>query len=331
MQPWLIAVIVAASLLFIFLLFLVFAFIAEGFAFGKRSDKNPLLKYFTAEDFNLNSEPVSAGRGLKGFVYRKGGGNDKKIIIFCHGMGPGHIAYMTEIAYFCNHGYTVLALDSRGCNYSDGKNLKGMYSGVETAKSAVDFVKANFADSKIYLVGHSWGAYSALCASAERKVDAVVAISAPNSPSKTMQEGAANAGMPKFFAAILRPFWWIVSLFKFGAKGNANAAKRARKNDVPTLLIHGDNDKIVTPAKAAYYKAEGKNITKFPVSGKAHNPYNTINAEKKLAELQSGLLRSAKMTEEERYAFFGSFDFAAATEEDLSVMQKIADFIDNIG
>ncbi|MDE7306187.1 MAG: alpha/beta hydrolase, partial [Clostridia bacterium] len=317
----LIATVCAAAVLFIFLLLLVFAFLAEGFAFGKRCDKNPLLKYFTADDFSLTAEPVSAGRGLKGFIYRKDGGKEGKIIIFCHGMGPGHIAYTTEIAYFCNLGYTVLALDSRGCNYSDGKNLKGMYSGVETVKAAIDFVKENFADSKIYLVGHSWGAYSALCASAERKVGAVVAISAPSSPSKTMQEGAANVGMPKILAALLRPLWWIVNLFKFGAKGNANAAKCARKNGVPTLIVHGDKDRIVTPSKAVYYKAEGANITKLLVSGKAHNPYNTENAEKLLAEIPKRL----KSGEEG----MRGFDFNAVTEEDKAVMEKIACFLEN--
>ena len=320
MHPWLIAVICTAAVLFIFLLLLIFAFIAEGFAFGKRYDKNPLLKYFTAEDFSLSAEPVSTGRGLKGFIYRKDISTAEKLIIFCHGMGPGHIAYTTEIAYFCNLGYTVLALDSKGCNFSDGKNLKGMYSGVETAKAAIDYAKAN-SYKKIYLVGHSWGAYSALCASAERKVDAVVAISAPNSPSKTMQEGAVNVGMPKFIAAIFRPFWWIVNLFKFGSKGNASAAKCARKNGVPTLLIHGDKDNIVTPQKAVYYKAEGANITKLLVSGKAHNPYNTVNAEKLLAEIPQRLKKGEEGIK--------NFDFTAATEEDKEVMQKIALFLEN--
>ncbi|MDE6598083.1 MAG: alpha/beta hydrolase [Clostridia bacterium] len=320
MQPWLIAVIVAAAVLFVFLLFLVLAFISEGFAFGKRCDKNPLLKYFTAEEFNLTAEPVSTSRGLKGFIYRKNESNADKLIIFCHGMGPGHIAYTTEIAYFCTLGYTVLALDSKGCNFSDGKNLKGMYSGVETAKAAIDYARAN-AYEKIYLVGHSWGAYSALCASAERKVSAVVAISAPTSPSKTMQEGAVNVGMPRVIAAIFRPFWWIVNLFKFGAKGNANAAKCARKNGIPTLLIHGDKDKIVSPSKAVYYKAEGENITKLLVSGKAHNPYNTGNAEKLLSEIPQRLKKGAESIKD--------FDFKAATEEDKEVMQKMALFLQN--
>lgn len=321
MNTYIIVLIICAAVLaLIFLLLLAFAFLSEKIAFGKRCDKNPILKYFSAEDFNLSAESALLPKGLKGFIYRKDGVPQKsKLIIFCHGMGPGHIAYTTEVAYFCNQGYSVLAVDSRGCNFSDGKNLKGMYSGVQTAVSAIDFAKEK-GYKDIYLVGHSWGAYSALCASAKRKVSGVVAISAPNTPSKTMQEGAAPI-ISRPLAAALRPFWWIVNFIKYGAKGNSDAAKCAKRNGTPTLLIHGDIDKVVTPNKAAFYKAEGKHITKLLAKGKAHNPYNTENAEKLLAEL-SAKLRNGDIAD------IAQFDFKAATEEDEEVMQKILKFIE---
>lgn len=299
-------------------MFLTLAFLTEHYAFGKRCEKNPNLKYFSAEDFGLSAEPVSLPKGLKGFIYRNENLPQKdKLIIFCHGMGAGQVEYTTEIAYFCNLGYPVLAVDSRGCNFSEGKNLKGMYSGVETVISAIDFAK-DF--KKLYLVGHSWGAYSALCASAKRRVNGVVAISAPNTPSKTMQEGAAPV-ISRPLAAILRPFWWIVNFLKYGAKGNSNAARCAERNGAPTLLIHGDCDKVVTKSKAAFYKAHGKNIKKLLAVGKGHNPYNTVNAEKLLAELRQSFKN--KTYDKDK------FDFKAATEEDEEVMQEIADFIEN--
>lgn len=302
-------------------MFLTFAFLTERFVFGKRCDKNPKLKYFSAEDFNLSAEPVFLPKGLKGFLYGKGDiPHNGKLIIFCHGMGPGHIAYTTEIAYFCNKSYNVLAVDSTGCGFSDGKKIKGMYEGVKTAISAIDYAKS-LKFEKIYLVGHSWGAYSALCASKRRKVDKVVAISAPNTPSKTMQEGAAPI-ISRPLAAIERPFWWLVNLFKYGAKGNSNAAKCAEKNDTPTLLIHGDIDRVVTPKKAVFFRADGENITKLLEKGKAHNPYNTANAEKLLAEL------SAKLKKND-IADISTFDFKGATEEDEEVMKRILNFLAN--
>lgn len=307
---------------------LITAIISDKIAFGRRYDKIPFLKYFTAEDFGLTAEPVSTGKYLKGFIYNNAQAEKNgKVVAFCHGMGPGHIAYTTEIAYFCNLGYTVVALDSRGCNFSGGKNIKGMYEGVKTATAAIDLARAKFKDAPLYLVGHSWGAYSVLCASSIRKVNAVVAISAPNTPSKTTQEGAVNVGIPRVLAAIWRPFWWLIYLFKYGAKGNANAAKRARGNGTPTLLIHGDSDKIVGYSKAVFYKADGEHIEKLLCKGKNHNPYNTQNAEKLLAELSANLSKASKMTDKER-EYFNKFDFTAATEEDKEVMAKISEFLE---
>ena len=300
---------------------LTLAFLSDHFVFGKRCDKNPLLKYYTSEDLGLSAEAVSLPNGLNGFIYNKNGANAKEsIIIFCHGMGPGHIAYTTEIEYFCNVGYTVLAIDSRGCGFSQGKNMKGMYSGVKTVISAIDFAKENHFKN-IYLVGHSWGAYSALCASAKRKVDKVVAISAPNTPSRTMRDGAVNMGvLPRLVAAILQPFWAFVNFVKFGAKGNANAAKCACKNSTPTLLIHGDKDGVVQLKNSAFSKADGKYIEKFLAEGKGHNPYNTVKAETYLAQLSQYLKKKQDVS---------NFDFSAATEEDVVVMQKIFNFLES--
>ena len=310
MQPYYIAAIVISVVLLLLFLFACLIYI---FAFGKRIDKNPSFKYFTAEDFSLTAQPVALSDGLNGFIYGKGEPKKDKLIIVCHGMGAGHIAYSTEIAYFCNLGYTMLAVDSFGCNFSEGKRIKGMYSGVRTAVSAVDYAKSLYPLQKVWLIGHSWGAYSALCASTERKVDGVVAISSPLTPSKTIQQASARI-ISKPFSAILRPFLWFVNFLTYGKNGNKNAAKCAIKSGVPTLLIHGDKDKVVPIKGSAFAKANGKNITKLIAEGKGHNPYNTANAEKLLARLFS--LKD-----------FSEFDFKGATEEDEEVMRAVADFI----
>ncbi|MDE6441249.1 MAG: alpha/beta hydrolase [Clostridia bacterium] len=315
MQPYLIAVIAVLAVL---VLLFLFALVGDRAAFGKRADKNPYLKYFTAEDFDLSAESVALSHGLKGYFYR-GKTQNNKLVIFCHGMGPGHIAYTTEIAYFCNLGYTVLAVDNKGCNLSAGRNIGGMYSGVKTAVKAIDFAK-KYSFEKVFLVGHSWGGYSALCASKQRKVDGVIAISAPTTPAKTIA-GGASPYLTKPVSVILIPFWWIINLLKFGVYGNANSAKCAMKNSTPTFLIHGDKDEVVSPSRAAFYKAEGDNISKLSVKERAHNPYNTVKAEKYLAEL----LRQLRLGE----TVFDEFDFAAATEEDEEVMNWIEDFLYN--
>lgn len=282
-----------------------------------RCDRIPYIKYFSAEDFGLSAEKISYKKH-NGYLYRKDGVEKRDgILIFCHGMGPGQAAYTTEIAYFCGKGYTVLAFDSRGCGLSAG-GIGGMYSGVRACTCAIDYATNVLNAKKILLVGHSWGGYSVLCASARSKVDRAVAISAPASPVKSLSVSPA-----------LYPAIWLNNLFKFGAKGNTNAAKCAKTSGVPILLVHGGKDNVVKKNNAVFYLSDGSNIQKLLCDDKAHNPYNTVNAEKKLSELSMALSKAKTMSAEEKQAYFSSFDFAAATEEDPAVMQAITKFLEN--
>ncbi len=329
---YILAICIAAAVALVCAALLALAALAYRIAFSERCDKNPLLTYFTAEHFGLIVSPVEVKKGtttLRGGLYKAGAG-DVGLIIFCHGMGAGHAAYMTEVAYFCKRGYTVLAMDNRGCDLSDGNGIKGMYSGAEAAIAAYDFAKSDerLKGMKTVFMGHSWGGYSALCAAAERKADGVVALSAPLSPAATISGGAAGI-LPKWLACALRPFAAVCDFFIFGVHSNKNAAVCAQKCGTPVLLVHGDGDGVVPFKNSAYAKAEGANITKYLAAGKAHNPYNTQNAEKLLAEL-SAKLASAKTMDDEQKKFFALFDYAAATEEDENVMREINSFIENL-
>ena len=324
--PQIIALAVGIAAAVIVILSFALAAVIVKLPFSKRCDKNPLLKYFTAADFSLKAKPVEVRYvnkkkkklHLRGYLYNKEGVKDSgKLVIFCHGMGPGQIAYTTEIAYLCNLGHTVLALDNAGCNFSDGKNIRGFYSGAEAAEAAVDYADEKGYE-KLYLVGHSWGGYSALRAAKTRQVEGVVAISAPDTPARTLFCGAKTA-LPSFLVTLAYPFILLLLSGK-----NASAAEGARYANAPVLLIHGDKDEVVDRQNAVYYKANGENIQKYLAEGKAHNPYNTINAETKLKELTTRL--AAQKNSPDR-AFFKNFDFAAATEEDVEVMCKIAQFI----
>ncbi len=329
----------------ILILYIAAGFIFAAFinkkAFGSRCDKNPLLKYFTAEDFSLKAEEVEIprkGGALRGFLYSKEGvERNGRLAVFCHGMGPGHIAYTTEIAYFCGKGFDVLAVDYGGCGLSDGKSIRGLYGGTEGALEALNYAAGLQKYRDICLIGHSWGGYAALTAAeaATKKSDknganaegatgatgaklsSVVAISAPDSPADTVLN-VLSSMVPKAVSAMLSPFVKIV------VRGRS-AAKSAEKCGVPVLLVYGGKDGDVPPENSAFTKAEGGNITKLFCEEKRHNPYNTVRAEEQLARLTGALAKLR--TGETAPDFFSSFDYAAATEEDGEVMNRISAFL----
>lgn len=326
MEPLYITLIaVFGTAILIFATLFVLAFVLNKKVFGARHDKNPLLKYYTAEDFNLSATQVDIScvknQYVRGVIYKKDGVSPKnELVIFCHGMGPGHIAYTTEIAYFCNLGYTVLAPDYYGSGLSDGKNLKSNLSALKSVKAAIYYSKENLSFNKTYLIGHSWGAYSALCAASDTGlVDAVVAMSAPDKSEKIMHNSLCRR-IPRFFANLWYPFLCLVC----GGDSAGKAADRISPK-IPILLIHGDKDPLVPLEISAYAAAKGDHVTKYLAKEKRHNPYNTVSAEKKLSELLKAMSKHKKGEVGEE--FFKTFDYAASTEEDAEVMGEIARFL----
>lgn len=327
------AIALAAVIIFAVVFTLVPALIIDRAVFGVRQDKNPNYKYFTAEDFNLATETVPVyyrGTILSAALYTvKPVEECGKVIIFQHGFGAGSSSYMTEIAHFAQQGNAVLAADAYGCNNSAGKSIKGFYAGAEAVIAAYIAVKSDerLKDKPVILVGHSWGAYSVLAACGVLRPDGVVAMSAFDSPSQCVCDTLKSmGGTVKSYAPLVKGWLYVINLFRFGAKGNTKAAAALKKSGVKALLIHGAKDGAVPVNHSPAKIAEGENITAIIYEDKRHNPYNTSAAEDMLSHLADG---GKLETEQEAARFYAEFDWVAATEEDGAVMEEIDRFIAN--
>lgn len=336
MQPWLI--ILLSTIGGILALYLVcafaFALYADGVIFGKRQQKNAAYKYFSAEELGLHAEPFKVPFGkvqLSGNLCFSGRLEDERVlVIFVHGFGAGSASYTTEISSLVRHGYAVLAYDAYGCNDSPGKSIRSFYSGVRCAVAAFDAAcnDVRLKGLKKVFCGHSWGAYSALCAAGKTKVDGVVALSAFDSPVVAVVDaiGAAAGRRAKELAALSMPMFWLINFLKSGAKANARAAVAATKSGVKCLLVHGERDVTVPLSNSAARHAQGANVTSVLLRDKGHNPYNTVEAERIL----SSLFAAKFVSEDEKQTFFSKFDWKQATKEDDAVMGAVCDFIDAI-
>ena len=313
-------------------------------AFGVRCDGNPELRYLTHKDFkNLEAEPISflsdKGQRLWGAVYTYQSVEQLwGLVIFSHGMGGGHLSYTTEIHTLAKAGFAVLAYDNTGTMASDGKSLESFYQAVKDLRSAIAFARedAKLSKYKIVLAGHSWGGY-AVCqvlAFEEAYVAGAVAFSPPNSgPDVICKSIRQTIGIPIVW---LRPALGVASVIKGGWNSRYKSSSvLLRTRQVPVLILQGDADTIVPLSNSPLSDpaiTRKNNITSILYKGRAHNVYQTKEAEQYLSEVFGAIAVAQKrygkggLPLEERTRLY-NVDYELITREDPRVMKTVVDFI----
>ena len=134
-----------------------------------RCDDVETVFYFSPKDFpGLQAEPhsfqASAGHMLQGYIYQYENPKQDRLVVFDHGFGGGHRAYMVEIEILCAHGYRVFAYDHTGCMESGGETPNGLAQSLCDLNDCITMLKADarFEKAEFSVVGHSWGAFSTL-------------------------------------------------------------------------------------------------------------------------------------------------------------------------
>ena len=302
-----------------------------------RCDDTETVFYFSSEDFSgLKREPysfkASAGHLLQGYIYSYADAIPGRLIVFDHGFGGGHRAYMKEIEMLCRHGYTVLAYDHTGCMESGGKDPNGFGQSLCDLNDCISTVKADerFKGLDISVMGHSWGAFSTLNISAlHPEISHIVAMCGFVSVEEIVGT---------FFSGILKGY--RKAILKLEKESNPifaefNAVKTLSESSVKALLIYSDDDQMCKRVHYDILSSELKdkeNIDIVLVNGKGHNPNYTADAVKYLNEFsvaRAKLARNKKATAEEKAAFVASYDWNRMTEQDPAVWNKIFEHLDD--
>jgi len=331
------------AIIIIFLILLGLAKIILNLIFGKRCEGNPKLKYFTTDDFHeLNASIIefksNKGQILRGNIYTNENVKEYKgLIIFVHGMGAGHLSYTTEINTFAKAGFVVMGYDNTGTCTSEGKNLKGLFQSVIDLNHALKFVKENKNLNKypVFLVGHSWGAYT-VCQLLQFKheIKAVVAMSGFNDSSDLICDLMKSETRINF--NFLKPFLKLVNLFTFGKQGIKSTIDVLKDTQVPILLLHGESDKTVSIGNSLVANKEvldsKNNIKIILYKDRFHNVYQTKESEaylnsvfRELADLNKKY--KGKELEDKVIPIYKDIDYKKITEEDKEVMNTIINFL----
>ena len=303
-----------------------------------RCDDDGTAFYFAVSDFNgLIAEPISfkasAGHLLKGYLYHYDEMLPGRLIVFDHGFGGGHRAYMKEIEKLCRHGYLVLAYDHTGCMESEGASPNGMAQSLSDLNDCMNFVKDDerLKSLDISVMGHSWGGYSTLNISAlHPEISHVVVLS-----GFVEVELLVN----HFFAGLLKRYRKVILGLETASNPRFvkfNAVESLEKSNAKVLLIYSDNDQMVRKSQFDILKdgLAGKSNVAFMLEhNKGHNPNYTEDAVQYLGEylaLKTKLSKKKKLvTEQQKKDFLAGFDWNRMTAQDERVWNAIFECLDS--
>ena len=293
-----------------------------------RYDKEVGVPYHAYSDFKgLKQEAFtfnnSKGTEIHCFYYYYNDYRTDKIVLFCHGMGPGHVSYLSDIDALARRGYKVLTLDYTGCGESKGEYLGSLNRPTRDVMDLLDYLKL---DTEVVLMGHSLGGFTALkVASLHKEIAKVVALA----PIVLTRPMIYNASKSKFITHFILKYerkvekqYDSIDLPKYLA---------TTKDDI--LFIQSVDDPMV-PYETSLKVAEETNnphIQTIKMENRKHNPNYTEAAIKYMNEVFGGYTRLTKykkiQSDEERIAYFKDVSLDKLTEQDEELFDKIANFI----
>ncbi len=297
-----------------------------------RQDNPHGIFYFSPEDFpGLQAHPYvfdsHKGHELKGFFYCYENPVPGKLVVFDHGMGNGHRAYMREIETLCKAGFLVYSYDHTGCMASGGKHIGGFAQSLADLDDCIKNLKREktLADREIYVVGHSWGGFSTMNIGAiHPEVKKIVSMSGFVSVERVVKQ----------MLGPLKPY--APAVVKAEQRENPrhsryNALESLEKTKAQVLLIYSEDDKTVLKTEhydPLYIKFCDADHVKFLLlNGKNHNPtYETesvIYKDDFFAKFQKALKKGKLAAPEARGEFFGGFDWWFMTAQDMAVWEQI--------
>ena len=281
------------------------------------------------EEYNL----VSPNGKISGCFYYYAGYAPDRLIVFEHGMGAGHRAYMREIEHICSIGYRIFTYDHIGTSLSEGKGMRGLSGSICDLDFVIGALRRDEALSRLRfdVIGHSWGGFSAMTISHfHGDIEHIVAMSGFVSV-KTLQAQIT----PPIFKKYRDELFALESAENPGY-ASLSALDVLEKTNSKVLIIHSKDDKTVNynlHFMPLFEKFKDKsNISFLTLERKNHNPTYTVEAAKyKEAFFKKLKFRRRFCKKDPSFdeKFRTSFDFYKMTEQDSFVFDRIKEFLES--
>ncbi len=252
-------------------------------------------------DFSIK---LSNGIVLKG-IAESPGENAKAVIILVHGLGEHVQRYTHWINLFKNEGIGIVAVDLPGHGRSPGK--RGHISGSNVVREMIDILlnttKQTFRGIPVYIYGHSMGGGQVLdylirtnpgvtgaivtspwlkLAFEPPKIKLFIAAVMNYILPGLIQSSGLNADYISQDKEVVRMYKddplvhgkISVRLFNIAVNAANYALANAAKLKVRTLLIHGKDDKIISPRGSIEFAANNGKVELKIFEGGYHELHN---------------------------------------------------------
>lgn len=298
-----------------------------------RCDNSLGIFYFSHVDFeDLEMMPFafmsSFGHTLQGYFYFYPKYKNNRVIVFDHGFGNGHRAYMKEIEKLCKAGFLVFSYDHTGCMASGGENTGGFGQSLVDLNDCIHALKSHEMthSMQIAVVGHSWGAFSTLNIPALHKdITHIVAISGFLSVDAIINQNFHG------LLSCYRKYIYALEQKRFGQFIFYDALSSLENYAGKVLAIYSDNDHLVKKNwsyDCLYNKfAQKENFSFMLEEKKLHNPNYTYEALSYMTQFFKELSKTANkknlVTREQQEQFMSKWDWNKMTEQDETVWKAI--------
>ena len=219
-----------------------------------RNELPPINVEWTYDDIDQQHYPrrvvtfPSGDAELTGYVYgerQSDGRQPKGIVVIAHGIASGADSLLPLELYFADEGWTVFAFDGTGTRSSGGDAVRGLPQTKLDVGAALDYIATDPALSglPVVLFGHSMGGYAVTAVLTDHPdVDAVVCVSAFNSPNETMRHFLEFISP---IAVVEYPFACLHNKQVFGEDANVTAIEGINATDAPVMIVAGTEDEVV--------------------------------------------------------------------------------------
>lgn len=276
------------------------------------------------EEISFTSDKIR----LQGYYYASG--ESDKLLVISHGLHAGSDDYLPIIEFFVNHGYNVFGYDYKGTYRSDGDSTVGMLESLVDLDNCLTFIKKDlrFKDKKLFLLGHSWGAFATAAVLCKHKgISACCCISGFNSGYTLITEKGFQYAGELANKGLSKPFLDVYQKILFKNYVGCTAVDGINASGVPIVLAHGLQDKVIdyslqsiTSKRPEIYN---KNVTYYSGVG-LQSGHDSIWHSTASIEYQNEISQKTKnLSDAELVEFYKTVDHRLYSEINLELFDLV--------